>query len=276
MVLIAPGGQLYYYNAATKESTYVRPLPAFSASPFSTGGVPAFASPQQEKRKERKEKAKAKTPISGTAWLRVTTTAGNVFYTNTERKESVWTVPEEIKDAVAALEQEEKEKAEAVTLRQQNAEEERNKAVEAEVERIKNEMEGETAVKRKALEESQPLDEVIVSKKARVEEDDSDEEEEDEEPEEDWQREAAAQLAAEAEEEERRRKEEEDGQKREEQEELKRKEKERGTSSLSMPNRVDLSIEEAKALFKVRTNDLVIPHAREANFSYSLFQDTSS
>ena len=51
-----------------------------------------------------------KTPIPGTAWLRVTTTVGNVFYTNTERKESVWSIPEEIKDAVEKLEEEEREK----------------------------------------------------------------------------------------------------------------------------------------------------------------------
>ena len=39
---------------------------------------------------------------------------------------------------------------------------------------------------------------------------------------------------------------------KEKEEELKRKEKERGKPILNMPNRVDLSIEEAKALFKVR------------------------
>ena len=38
----------------------------------------------------------------------------------------------------------------------------------------------------------------------------------------------------------------------EEEEELRRKEKEKGMPSLNMPARVDLSLDEAKALFKVR------------------------
>ena len=66
-----------------------------------------------------------------------------------------------------------------------------------------------------------------------------------------WQREAAAQLAAEAEADERRKKEEEEERKREEAEELNRKAKEKGSLTINMPARVDLSIEEAKALFKV-------------------------
>ena len=51
-----------------------------------------------------------KTPIPGTEWLRVLTTEGNTFYTHTTEKRSVWTVPEEIRDAVAQLEREEAEK----------------------------------------------------------------------------------------------------------------------------------------------------------------------
>lgn len=246
----APGGQSYYYNAATKESTYVRPLPAFPAPPFPPGVVPAYAAPPSEKKSVKKEKAKVKTPIPGTAWLRVTTTAGNVFFTNTERKESVWTVPEEIKDAVATLEREEKEKEEATALQQHANAEEREKFTEAEAEGIRNDAEEENAKKRKEMEEPQPLDELVVTKKVRADEVESDEESEDDEPEEEWQKEAAAQLAAEAEEEERRRMEEEETRKREE-EELKRKEREKGTPTISMPNRVDLSLTEAKALFKV-------------------------
>ena len=48
-----------------------------------------------------------KTPIPGTPWLRVITTEGNTFYTHTGEKRSVWTVPEEIKEAVEQLEREE-------------------------------------------------------------------------------------------------------------------------------------------------------------------------
>lgn len=53
-----------------------------------------------KKAKKKKEKPVDKRPIAGTSWLRVTTNEGNVFYTNTETKTSVWTVPDEIKEQV--------------------------------------------------------------------------------------------------------------------------------------------------------------------------------
>lgn len=169
--------------------------------------------------------------------MRVTTTAGNVFYTNTEKKESIWTVPDEIREAVEALE------AKEAGSRDVDGEAKR------EIERVKRE------AKRKLDEGPVPLDEVDISqKRMKVEEeedeDDNDDDDSEEEEEEEWQREAAAQLAAEAEEEERR--------KREEEEEAKRKEKEdqeelqRKAKALNMPARVDLSVDEAKTLFKVR------------------------
>jgi hypothetical protein len=43
-----------------------------------------------------------KIPVLDTPWLRVKTNQGNVFFTHVDRKESVWSVPEEI--AVAAAE----------------------------------------------------------------------------------------------------------------------------------------------------------------------------
>lgn len=222
---IAPGGQPYYHNPQTNESTYIRPLPSFQNLP----------QPQPAK---KKEKPRVKTPIPGTEWIRVVTTEGNTFYTHKAKKESVWTVPEEIKDAVANLEKEEArneiEKEEKAKIA------ERERLVEAE--RIKAEV--QEAMKRKA--EDAPVDEVVISKKARVEdEEEEDSEEEESEEEEEWQREAAAQLAAEAEEE-RKRVEEEEKRLKEEAEEEARKAKEH-----PMPERVDLSIEEAKALFKV-------------------------
>ena len=58
-------------------------------------------------KKEKKEKPKTKTVIGETAWTRVVTNKGNTFYTNRETKESVWTVPGEIRDLVTALELEE-------------------------------------------------------------------------------------------------------------------------------------------------------------------------
>ncbi|TDL21916.1 hypothetical protein BD410DRAFT_840299, partial [Rickenella mellea] len=99
---LAPGGQPYYHNAFTNESTYIRPLPNFPIGP----SVPPQA-PQPTVESKKKVKPVEKTPIPGTDWLRVKTNEGNTFYTNKAKKESVWTVPEEIKDAVENLEKEE-------------------------------------------------------------------------------------------------------------------------------------------------------------------------
>lgn len=185
-----------------------------------------------------------KTPIPGTEWIRVVTTEGNIFYTHKAKKESFWTVPDEIKGAVDTLEKMETEKKErdneGATARK---EEERRLRLD-EIERIKSEV--QEAVKRKV--EDAPVDEVVISKKARVEDVDEDEDSGDESEEEDWQREAAAQLAAEAEEE-KTRVEEENKRAREEAEQDASNVKE--TPQLNMPARVDLSVEEAKALFKV-------------------------
>lgn len=238
-----PAGQPYYYHAGTRESTYVRPLPAFPV-------IPQAIIPQPPK---KKDKPLVKTPIPGTEWLRVKTTEGNVFYSHKAKKQSVWTVPEEIKDAVEAFER--TEEHEDAQKQQQEAKEKEVEKLgfeeEQELKRIKTEMQG--LVKRKA-EEPQPLDEVVISKKARVEEDDGEGEEEeddaDESEEEDWQREAAAQLAAEAEEE--RKRLEEEARLIQEAEDIEAKKmQEHERSQLNMPDRVDLSIEEAKALFKV-------------------------
>lgn len=243
-----PTGQSYYYNPQTKESTYIRPLPTFLTA------LPAQAVTNQPK---KKEKPLVKTPIPGTEWIRVKTTAGNVFYTHKAKKTSVWTIPDEIKDAVEQLETEEGAKSQLAVEEELRAAEEkarRDEEVMREVERIKAEV-SESVGKRKA-EEPVPVDEVVISKKARVEdeEEDQDEEEEgddddddDESEEEEWQREAAAQLAAEAEEEKRKQ---EEAKKRLEEEQAKELEAQKNRP-LNMPDRVDLSIDEAKALFKV-------------------------
>jgi hypothetical protein len=226
-----PSGQIYFFNTFTRESTYVRPLPAF----------PATAS--------KKEKPKLKTPIPGTDWLRVTTNQGNVFYTNKAKKESVWTVPDEIKDEVELLEkQEEDDKVRAGRPAQEETQMDDVEAEqEREIERVR--MEVQEVVKRK-VEDISLSDEIVVSKKPRVgdqveskveEADDTDDGEESED--EDWQREAAAQLAKEAEEEKRQREEDEKAE-----EAQKTKE---NVPQLTMPDRVDLSLEEGKVLFKV-------------------------
>ena len=224
----------------------MRPLPTFPYA-LPVGVVPPTA--QAQPPAQKKEKPKIKTPIPGTDWLRVITTEGNVFYTHRIEKRSVWTIPDEIKDAIAALEEQEKEEQ----ANKARIEEEERK----EVKRAKAEAR-EAAGKRKA-EEVVALDEVVISKKARVDEeeeegvDDEDEDEdedEESEEEEEWQREAAAQLAAEAEAE-KKRQEEEKKRREEEEARLKAEEEAAKNKPLTMPNRVDLSIEEAKALFKV-------------------------
>lgn len=187
--------------------------------------------------------------------MRVETTEGNLFYTHKSKKESVWTVPDEIKDAVAKLEHDEAEAKVAAAAK------EKEDAIREQEELVRIKLEVQEAAKRKA--EDAPLDEVTISKKARVEDEDEDEDSEDSEPEEDWQREAAAQLAAEAEEE-RLRLEEEAKRAQEEAEEEARKAKE--APKLNMPERVDLSSEEAKALFKVRLSTFMI--AFELTFIY--------
>ena len=241
-----PGGQPYYYHGASQQSTYIRPLPAF----------PVVSPPSAQVLKKKKEKPLIKKPIPGTEWLRVMTTEGNTFYTHKGRKESVWVVPEEIKDALLELERAEALEAEQAGLEQQETEQEALKIErerEEEVERIKAEVQG--LVKRRKLGELEPLDEVVITKKARVEEEDGEgaeteenqSEEDDDDENEDWQKEAAAQLAAEAEEQRIRGEEAKRAKEAEETEAKRAQEKQ----PLSMPDRVDLSLDEAKALFKV-------------------------
>lgn len=143
----APGGQPYWFNPLTNISTYTRPGPPPPPAGFPVAGLPPpppgfpiagvppppagfpaahSAAPAQlpplhftapgaapVEKKEKKEKPKEKLPIEGTDWIRVTTNKGNVFYNNKETKESLWTVPEDIKKQIEALEKREKEEREA-------------------------------------------------------------------------------------------------------------------------------------------------------------------
>ncbi|KAF8165360.1 Hsp90 protein-domain-containing protein [Crassisporium funariophilum] len=215
---LGPGGQPYYHNSQTQESTYIRPLPPIAAQPV-----------------KKKEKPLIKTPIPGTEWLRVTTTEGNIFYSHKLKKESVWVVPEELKAALETLQAEELRHQATANTNSANT----NRQHPSE--------NGQTVSKRKA-EDIAHVDELAATKKAKVEEEeDGDSEEEEEEEEEDWQRDAAEQLAAEATQE-RERVEME----RERENELKLLELQQTSpaAAIIMPQKVDLSIEEGKALFK--------------------------
>jgi hypothetical protein len=231
---VAPGGQIYYHNAQTQESTYIRPLPSFQNLPL----------PQP---KRKKEKPLVKTPIPGTQWIRVQTNEGNVFYSHKAKKQSLWTVPDEIKDAVAALmAKEEEDEKDAAAIKEEEAKMAEKEQL-MEVERVRAEVEG--IAKRKA-DDMVPVDEVVISKKARVEDDEGESDgDSDESEEEEWQREAAAQLATEAEEEKKRQEEEAKAEAKRVKEEAEAES--RKSKELNMPARVDLSVEEAKALFKV-------------------------
>lgn len=238
--LTCPAGQPYYYHAASQQSTYVRPFPAFTPpQPVAEATV-----------KKKKEKPLVKAPIPGTEWLRVKTTEGNTFYTHKGRKESVWIMPEEIREAVEALDRSEEHAMEQAQLQQGGADDTMTKYPQQEENtEVKVAKEVELGLKRKA-DEPVPLEEVVITKKIRKEDEEDDDEEaegEDASEEEEWQREAAAQLAAEAEEE--RARQEEEARAATENEEVESK-KLSDKPQFNVPDRVNLSLEEAKALFK--------------------------
>ncbi|KZV91760.1 hypothetical protein EXIGLDRAFT_719060 [Exidia glandulosa HHB12029] len=112
-----PDGTPYYFHRVSNTSTYTRPV---------LPGASSAAPP-----KPVKDKPKSKRPVPGTEWLRVETVQGNVFWTHTGRKASVWSVPEEIKELVDRLDAEgweergeiERVKAEAQELKRKLSEE---------------------------------------------------------------------------------------------------------------------------------------------------------
>ncbi|KAI9595796.1 hypothetical protein BDF19DRAFT_465138 [Syncephalis fuscata] len=123
-----PTGQPYYYNTFTRQSTWKRPPeldqplpmrmppPPPSTRPATTmtmSGPPTTntttntgmdkTNKSQSSKEKKKDKAKRMTLIPGTHWKLVKTAEGREFYYDTETKKSVWTIPEEIVDAVNAL-----------------------------------------------------------------------------------------------------------------------------------------------------------------------------
>jgi hypothetical protein len=258
--LIAPTGHIYYYHAQTNQSTYTRPIPQqFPTYPLPPNLWPQPVAPTPAKRKKpKKEKPAVKIPVPGTDWLRVKTTEGNVFWTHTGRKESVWVVPDDIKDVVAEMDWDELEIAQ---------ETERVKAEAAAASEVTKDPPN-VGEKRKADEENvvggpkkrkvsklkeevvQELDEIVIDVDVQDdgEEDDGGETESDEEDDEELEREAAAFMAAE-----------EEKAKLESEQSPGKSEvvKEPVTDAppkkgFAVPEQVNLSSDEAKALFKVR------------------------
>ncbi|ORX36775.1 hypothetical protein BD324DRAFT_467240 [Kockovaella imperatae] len=236
---LAPDGRTkYYYNSNTKESTYTRPT--FIAN----GNAVASSSTAEAPKKKKKEKAKDKVSIPGTTWQRIKTNEGNVFYFEKESKRSEWTIPEEIKVEVEALEKDEQEAA-AALAREKELEEERIRAeIEAEKKRIREEVEANR--KRKAEETA------ASAKRAKTDGDDEggerrEEEEEtygpaDEQDEAAWMKAVAAEFAeADA-------KAQED--RAEDAQHTKEEEQAAAQKVFAVPDKVNVSLEEGKALFR--------------------------
>ncbi|KAI9624328.1 hypothetical protein H4Q26_016898 [Puccinia striiformis f. sp. tritici PST-130] len=162
----APAGQFYYYHAESGESTYVRPSAPAPAVKEQDPNLIVPSEGATEKKssttttsKKKKEKPKTKEPIPETSWMKVTTTAGNVFYTNVETKASSWTIPEEIKEQVKFYEEAEARKLEEIKMAELEqarlkAEEtkriheaEQRRMIEAEVQKVRAEVEAEAQLR---------------------------------------------------------------------------------------------------------------------------------
>lgn len=298
---VDPQGQLYWYNASLQQSTYACPsnlLGGFTGQiggqqmPLYTGPPPSAPSsstnPQSDshsslasssKPKVKKEKPAKKEAIPGAdGWLRVTTTLGNIFFTHVESKRSEWTVPDEIKDQVEAMQEEKRgikvlEEEEARLAKEQQEEEKRQAREEENCKRLqKEEEEREKCLKELRLREEAVLrqrkerekiqeerlrilqeqgkrkrqDESVGSEEAGLEQGDVDKKarldaqvDDDDEDEESWQRQMAAEMAAAAE--------------REEEDEatsfVDEQSSESPANNDAGASKLDLSVEEGKALF---------------------------
>lgn len=153
-------------------------------------GPPPAAAPALEK-KEKKEKPKEKFPIEGTDWIKVTTNKGNVFYTNKTSKESVWTVPEEVKEVLAELESSKKRKA------SEEQEEEGEATQKADTSKIEVEVEGAEGAQPLAAAAMEDKEIVVEPKKKKAKKAKVVREIEELEQDENWQRQVAEEMAKE-------------------------------------------------------------------------------
>ncbi|KAK4702407.1 transcription elongation regulator 1, partial [Phenoliferia sp. Uapishka_3] len=163
---------------------------------YQPGAPPGTPVPAVPEKKEKKEKPKTKTPIEGTDWTKVVTNKGNTFWTNRVTKESVWTIPDEIKDLAVpdvagkkrkAGEDEGDEYAEDVAA---------GESVEVELEGDEPEL---LTVSDAAPVPAPETEKVAEPKKKRKRQNNVVREIEELEQDEDWQRQIASQMAAEAE-----------------------------------------------------------------------------
>jgi transcription elongation regulator 1 len=231
----APDGVTkYYYNSNTKESTYTRP--SFAPLPQ----VAQASGSEVKEKKKKKEKPKQKVEIPGTSWTRVTTSEGNVFYFEKESKRSEWTIPEEIKEAVEAMDAAKREEKEREEREKKEKEEQERIERIKERERIRLQIQEEKEKKRKAREEGGEGDgEEREAKKVKEDE----YEPEGEEDQEAWAKAVAAEFA------------DQDAATKAKEEEDKAKaaeaEQEAVKKVFSAPGKVNMSVAEGRALFKV-------------------------
>ncbi|KAJ6261257.1 Pre-mRNA-splicing factor [Drechslerella dactyloides] len=152
----APTGHMYYYHAESKTSTYTRPVAPPANVPLSQPPVYPPAQPfqnpnyrggfnynrpynaQQGRRsrhQDKPDKPKTKRAIpNAEPWLFVTTKKGNTFIHNPETKESLWTAPDNLKDAIESMEKlslEEERERERIRRRQSALERQRQEEEEA-------------------------------------------------------------------------------------------------------------------------------------------------
>ncbi|OZJ05937.1 hypothetical protein BZG36_01228 [Bifiguratus adelaidae] len=155
---VAPGGQTYWYNAATGKSTWQHPATLAPQPPLHP--PPHLVRPMDYEQPGQapgqhpvltKEKPSKRRKIPGTNWQLITTNHGNQFYFLPKTRTSVWQVPEEIADLVQAMFQGKRSKAPKRALEEEPSKD---------------------AKRKKSVEHQEPAQEVALdpSKKTTVEE----------------------------------------------------------------------------------------------------------
>ncbi|KAJ1731456.1 hypothetical protein LPJ61_002525 [Coemansia biformis] len=131
-VFLAPGDaqgrphmpqELYYYERNNGITTWIRPFdyvePDNDANPDAVLAVGERWKREDTEKKRLKARQRAKqdrptrqAPVGNTVWRRVETVQGRVYYYNTSTKASQWGQPEEVAEALLAMDLDEKEEEE--------------------------------------------------------------------------------------------------------------------------------------------------------------------
>ncbi|KAI7879010.1 hypothetical protein K492DRAFT_179030 [Lichtheimia hyalospora FSU 10163] len=106
---MTPQGEVYYYNVATGITSWTRPV---DPTPTATTIPPASDQASNATDSKKKKQKKTKKPIPGTEWLLVRTSDGLEFYFDKANKKSVWEMPEELKEPIEKLKEQERQEEE--------------------------------------------------------------------------------------------------------------------------------------------------------------------